>query len=58
MTEADKNLAKILDEFPDLLERIPEKMKTEELDPWVKKFSGLVAPVKMKIKNQFLINYA
>jgi len=46
MTEADKNLTKILDEFPDILERIAEKMKTEKLDPWVKKFSGLVSTGK------------
>ncbi|MDQ6761911.1 MAG: hypothetical protein M3015_04690 [Bacteroidota bacterium] len=42
MTETDKKNAEILKKYPDLLKKIEEKMKTAELDPWVKEFGGMI----------------
>ena len=51
MTDAEKKTAEILKKYPDLLERIAEKMKNTELDPWVKKFGGIINTGKNEDKN-------
>lgn len=33
---------RFLEKYPDLLEKIEEKMKSEKLHPWVKEFAGII----------------
>lgn len=51
MTEAEKKTAEILVKYPDLLERIAKKMETIELDPWVKKYGGIINTGKNEDKS-------
>ncbi len=44
------SMSKIVDEYLDLLQRIDKKMEKEKLDPFVKKFSGLVSTGKNEDK--------
>ena len=40
--EKKVSISKIVDEYLDLLQRIDKKLSKEKLDPWVKKFGGIV----------------
>lgn len=37
-----KSVSKIFDDYLDLLKHIDDQMSTEKLDPWLKKFGGIV----------------
>jgi hypothetical protein len=41
-----KSMSKTVDEYFDLLKRIDEKMKNEKIDPFVKKFGGMISTGK------------
>ena len=51
MMEAKKGTDEILKKYPDLLEKIEEKMKNIELHPWVKKFGGIINTGKSEDKH-------
>ena len=40
------SVSKMFDEYLDLLKRIDEKMKNEKLDPFAKKFGGMISTGK------------
>lgn len=49
--DAEKGTAEILKKYPDLLEKVEEKMKNIELHPWVKKFAGIINTGKNEDKH-------
>lgn len=48
------SMSKMIDEYLDLLQRIDKKISEEELDPFVKRFGGMVSTGKnVDIKSLF-----
>jgi hypothetical protein len=49
-----KSMSKMVDEYLDLLQRIDKKLGEEELDPFVKRFGGMVSTGKnVDVKSLF-----
>ena len=46
--QKEKSESRILEKYPDILEKIEKKMKTEELHPWVREFAGIISKGKNK----------
>ena len=48
------SMSKMIDEYLDLLQRIDKKMSEEKLDPFVKRFGGMVSTGKnVDVKSLF-----
>lgn len=52
--KSGRSMSKMVDEYLDLLQKIDKKMSEEELDPFVKRFGGMVSTGKnVNIKSFF-----
>ena len=49
------SMSRMVDDYLDVIKRIDKKMKSEKLDPFVKKFSGIVNTGKNENKNSIFL---